>query len=244
MKQIIKHSIKSILGTAYPHFMKEIDTRIKKYKGGFFSLNNLDKKLTKYLDYENGYYIELGANDGVTQSNTYHLELKKKWRGVLIDPSPHNYLSCKSFRGQNNKIFLNACVSEDYKEKYVDIVYANLMTISENLDLDLLKDQHIEQAKDFLPQDQDVFRFGALAATLTSLLDKAESPEIIDFLSLDVEGAELDVLKGINFSKYQFKYMLIESRDFDRVNSFLQTKGYDFIEKLSEHDYLFTRKLS
>ena len=74
----------------------------------FYALNELDKKLLKYLDYDNGYFVELGANNGVNQSNTLHFELEKNWSGVLIEPTPHNYLECCKNRRPENHIFCNA----------------------------------------------------------------------------------------------------------------------------------------
>lgn len=241
MKKTFRKFLGYLFGQAYPYVSLELDVRKKKLKGGYFALYDLDKKLEKYLNYDNGYYVELGANDGVTQSNTYHFELKRKWKGVLVEPSPQNYLACRERRGKNNHIFCNACVSNEYKEKYVDIVYGNLMSVSENVETDIEDgNQYIERAKKFLPASHDAFRFGALAATLTSLLDKAESPGVIDLLSLDVEGAELEVLKGVDFSRYRFRYMLIECRDLKRMTSFLNEKGYGLVDQLSKWDYLFS----
>ena len=76
--------------------------------------------------------------------------------------------------------------------------------------------------------------------TLNKILDLSDAPKIIDFLSLDVEGAEFAVLNGIDFNKYKFKYMMIECRNFKKINNFLKEKNYHFIEKLTHHDYLFT----
>lgn len=211
-----------------------------KSEGGYFALNDLDRKLEKYIGYDKGYYVELGANDGVNQSNTYHFELERGWSGVLIEPSPHNYLACKARRGDMNHVYCNACVPFDYKDRFVEMSYANLMTVSEQLETDLSdKTDHLERGREFLPEKQDVFQFGALAATLTSLLERANAPNLIDLLSLDVEGAELDVLKGVDWSKFRFKYVLVECRDLGRMEEFLSQHGYSLAEKLSEHDYLF-----
>jgi len=240
MKKIIKIILNKIFGVAYLHVLRRINYVIHKIRGGYFSINNLDQKLEKYVDFDNGFYVELGANDGVSQSNSLYFELKRGWRGVLVEPTPHNYLSCKENRSTDNFIFCNACVGFEYKEKYVDIKYANLMTVSQNLSLDLENfEEHVQIGAQFLGRNENVFEFGSVAKTLTSILEDSNSPNVIDFLSLDVEGAELDVLRGIDFGRYNFKYMLIEIRDFDRIDSFLKQFKYRFVEKFSSHDYLF-----
>ena len=212
----------------------------RELKGGYQSINLLDMQLEKYVDYDDGFYVELGANDGVTQSNSFYFESRRNWMGVLVEPSPQNFLLCRKQRSNRYQIFCNACVSFNYRDKYVDIKYANLMSISENLELDLEdKEAHIDAAKEHLAEREVVFSFGAVATTLNSLLDKANAPKVIDFLSLDVEGAELEVLKGINFEQYSFKYMLIEVRDLKRMEKFLMQDGYLLEKKFSPHDYLF-----
>ena len=207
----------------------------------YFGLNELDKKLERFVDYDNGFYVELGANDGITQSNTYFFEKFRSWSGVLVEPAPHNFLNCISNRSSRNSIYCNACVSFEYKEKYVDIEYANLMSVSKNLKLDIDNWQsHIDKGKRFLRTDEPVFSFGSMASPLNTLLDQSGAPTLIDFISLDVEGAELEVLKGIDYDKYVFKFMLIEVRDLQTICSYLSSVGYHLKQQMTEHDYLFT----
>lgn len=240
MRGLLKSFLKKIFGPAHIAVYERIIFLIKKFNGGYFSLNQLDRKLEKYVDYDNGYFVELGANDGVTQSNSLYFELKRHWKGILVEPSPYNFQKCLSLRSKRNSIFCNACVGFDYKEKYVDIKYANLMSMSNNLDLDLEdKNIHIRNAKKFLKNEEIVFSFGAEARTLNDLLVEANAPKCIDFLSLDVEGAELEVLKGIDFKKFYFKYLLIEVRDLKRISEFLDKHNYVLEKKFSYHDYLF-----
>ena len=242
MRRIIKNILKILLGNASHSFLRRLNYLLRKFKGGYFSINQLDKQLEQYVNYDNGFFVELGANDGVSQSNSLYFELNRNWRGVLIEPAPHNFLLCKEQRSTRNSIFCNACVSFDYRDKYVDIKYANLMSISENLELDLEdKDAHMQSSKKFLSSTEDVFVFGALAQTLTSILKKSNAPKEIDFLSLDVEGAELEVLKGIDFDEFSFKFMLIEVRDIKRMENFLNQYGYILEKQFSYHDYLFKR---
>ena len=91
------------------------------------------------------------------------------------------------------------------------------------LDSDI-KDPHApaKLGGQFLGDGEAVFEFGAVARTLNSLLLDADAPKLIDFLSLDVEGAELEVLKGVDHHAYRFKFLLVECRDFTRLNDYLQ----------------------
>lgn len=217
----------------------------RKYRRGYFGLNGLDKKLEQYVDYDDGFYVELGANDGITQSNSYHFELKRGWRGVLIEPTPHKFLACSELRGEKNHIHCNACVGFDYAEKFVEISYANLMSVSRDLNLDLDDiQQHLTSGTQTLKDNESVFSFGAVAKPLSHILDDSGAPAIIDFLSLDVEGAELEVLKGMDFNKYKFKYMLIECRDIDRLSFYLKSKNYTVVDQFTTHDYLFSSNKS
>ena len=103
----------------------------------YFGVNLLDKKLEKYLNYDNGFFIELGANDGKTQSNTLYFERYRNWNGILIEPSPNNYLKCLKNWKHKSKIFCNACVSFEYYKKFVEIIYTNLMSIPVGLESDI-----------------------------------------------------------------------------------------------------------
>ena len=197
----------------------------------------LDQKLEKYLNYTEGFFVELGANNGIDYSNSMYFEKYKNWSGILIEPSPENYVKCLANRAICSKIFCNACVSFDYKEKFIELVYANLMSTPIGVESDIFDpQQHANQLND-LHQAQPIF--GAVATTLTKILEDALAPRVIDLLSLDVEGAEIEVLKGINHEYYRFHYMVIESRDIDKISQYLQTVNYELVEKLSHHDYLF-----
>ena len=209
---------------------------VKKY----FGLNGLDQKLEKYLDFNDGFYVELGANNGVDQSNTFYFEKYRGWKGVLVEPTLHNFFACRKNRSPKNKFYCNACVSFDYGEKFVEIIYSDLMSISVGLDSDINDSiAHSLEGKKFLPYFEENISFGAIARPLNSILLEANAPKVIDFLSLDVEGVELEVLKGINHQEIRIKYLCIESRSFDVLNDYVAGLGYVFIEKLSPHDYLF-----
>lgn len=196
--------------------------------------------MEKWLNYENGFFVELGANNGVDQSNTLYFERSKNWSGILIEPVPHNYLSCRKMISPENSFFCNACTSFEYKDKFVEIIYSNLMSTALGVDSDIAQPmEHAKIGKQFLASTDENLIFGAVAAPLNTLLQRASAPKLMDLLSLDVEGEELEVLKGIDHSAYRFKYLCIESRSAENLTSYLQKHDYSFVEKLSVHDYLF-----
>ncbi|MBC7617635.1 MAG: FkbM family methyltransferase [Candidatus Saccharibacteria bacterium] len=209
-------------------------------RGKYVGLSQLDRKLEKYVDYNNGYFVELGANDGVTQSNSLYFEKYRNWRGLLVEPAPQNYLKCRKNRSVRDSIYCAACVSFDYGHEFVRIAYSNLMSTPVSLESDIQDPRaHAQLGDRFLSNGETVFEFGAVAHTLNSLLLDAGSPKVIDFLSLDVEGAELEVLKGVDHQAFRFKYILVECRDFPRLSSYLVSHGYRFVEPFSSQDYLF-----
>jgi FkbM family methyltransferase len=224
-------SIKSLAESAYAH--NRSDRR-------YFGLNDLDRKLEKYLDYDNGFFVELGANNGIDQSNTYHFERFRNWKGVLVEPTPHNFLLCKKYRSAETRAFCNACVSFDYPEKFVEIAYSNLMSAPVGVESDVADPwAHAQTGKAFLNPTDENFTFGAVARPLNDLLVQAEAPPLIDLLSLDVEGAEIEVLKGIDQERFRFKYLCIECRSIDKITAYLAGFDYVLVEPLSNHDYLF-----
>jgi len=84
------------------------------------ALYEIDRKLEKYLPYENGFFVEAGANDGYTQSNTYYFEKMKGWSGVLVEPIPQLYRKCVKERS-NSVVFNCALVPLNYEGDYATI---------------------------------------------------------------------------------------------------------------------------
>jgi FkbM family methyltransferase len=230
---IIKIIIKKLLP-------KIIRSKIEKNLKFFYSANSLDKKMLKYINYNNGTYIEVGANDGILQSNTYFYEKKKNWSGLLIEPIYKKFLQLKKNRSGKNFFANYALVSFNYKKKKIFLEYSDLMTttISKKNEIDI--NNNITTGKKHLNIYEKEKIFSAKTTTLNSLLKKNNMPEVIDFFSLDVEGYELEVLKGINFNIYKFRYILVECiNNSKKIKNFLQINNYKFVEKLSDIDYLF-----
>jgi FkbM family methyltransferase len=204
-----------------------------------FSLNSLDTQIKELFHYDNGYYVEIGANDGLTQSNTKYFEVFHSWRGILVEPHSPTYKLLRGSRSNKNWFYNCACVPFNYASQEVELIYSNLMTTSKNLETDLQSlENHIEESKLHI-EPEKIHRFATKARTMNSLLIKSGAPRQIDFLSLDVEGAEISVLKGINHQQFRFKYILVECRDLEKMRKYLNLHHYTLERQLSHHDYLF-----
>ena len=201
--------------------------------------------LEKLLDFENGYYVELGANNGINFANTLALEKKKNWKGVLIEPALNNFLELLKNRSNENHFDCCACVPFDFKNETLTLFYGDQMSVGENSQN--FHDDYKKKATDSLkisentPDFEQQIKFAAVAKPITTVLDDAKAPPKIDFLSLDVEGAELEVLKGLDFSKYTFDWMAIESAKISEIQDYLSPFGYVLHDQVSHHDYIFKK---
>ncbi len=232
-------------GRAYSR--KAVRSRIHKskilssfWKVKYVGLNNLDAEIAKYLDWENGYFIELGASDGIKFSNTLHLELYHGWKGLLIEPSPVEFQELCKNRSKRNSFVNCACVEENFKDETLEVIYSGLMTIDTNEKLGINSpEEHAQIGRGFI--DIDTYHFQVRAATLTEVLIECESPSQIDFLSVDVEGSELNVLKGLDLNDFAIKFILIETREKEIIERYLSNFDYNLVDQFSGQDFLFEK---
>ena len=84
------------------------------------------------------------------------------------------------------------------------------------------------------------YKFFAPAKTLSQVLN-SRGISIVDLLCIDIEGYELEALKGINFDSFLIKYIVIESRKIDDIKNYLFEKDYFLKKQLTHHDYLFCK---
>jgi FkbM family methyltransferase len=235
MFQILDRYTNKLLSAA-DRLLPELSLNV--LRRGYSGLEGLDKKLLAYIrPQKGGYFVELGANDGLRQSNTYKLQRSFGWSGLLIEPSPRQFVACiknRSF-GLIPEMKCAACVPFDYTDKFVEMVEADLMAVAKGLRLeDDVATAHADLGQRFLGDVRFRYQYGALARTLTSLLDEVKTPLDFDLLSLDVEGNEISVLQGLDFRKYRPQWILVEAHS-NEIRDYLTDHGFRQIAVLSDN---------
>ena len=204
----------------------------------FPALNELDRKLLKYFKRENGFFIECGGNDGYSQSNTFYLENCMNWTGILVEAIPDLARRCQYVRF-NSKVYNCALVGDDFAEDSITMRFAGLMSIVKGVKEQEAEDEWVERGTRN-EKIKNTYEIQVPTRQLTSILDEAP-PERIDLFSLDVEGYELEVLKGLDLEKYAPDYILVEMHD-KEVANYLDPL-YEICEELTPNwDFLFRRK--
>lgn len=198
---------------------------------------NLIPIFKKYLSKSNGFYVDIGANDGRSFSNTYHLEKSQGWRGILVEPIMHVHFRSRQIRDMNRNVFFNcAIVGKDYDKEVVELLYSGLMTVVKKIGGGALGTENWAMSgSKFLSRGELVTKTFSLARTAESILIEANAPTRIRFLSIDVEGAEFSVLDGLNFSNWIFEYILIETNKGSPAFLKLTQASYIHIESVKQN---------
>tara|TARA_B110000858_G_C17620708_1_gene388852 strand:+ start:58 stop:735 length:678 start_codon:yes stop_codon:yes gene_type:complete len=167
---------------------------------------------------KNGYFIDLAATDGLKINNTLILEKALNWSGICIEPNPIYYEKLKKNRNCN---VTNIVVD---KENDIEIIFR-----IDNGELGGIVDIDTDNNEKYRgDQLKNATILKLKTKTLEYVLDKFNAPEVIDYLSLDVEGAEERVLTNFPFNKYTFLAMTIE-RPTPELEKVLFDNGYVFV---------------
>ena len=172
-----------------------------------------------------GSFCEFGAYDGVTFSNTYLLEKNYGWTGLIIDPIPKHFDMMKQSRSCQQ---LFAAVTPE-KQKFAKVVEHQSSELSKIAKRKILTKLHTVPA-----------------FTLTEILEKYFPSKVLDFLSIDTEGNDIDILESVNFIDYRIKTICVEHNyrlGSEEVIKYMDKVGYELaFKEHSKHDFWFVAR--
>jgi len=200
-----------------------------------FGLDGLDLKLALHVRFTGGFYVEAGANDGVTQSNTALLARYRDWSGLLVEPVPELARRCRALRPES-LVEQAALVAPDHGSPTIAMRYANLMSLVRGARGSEAADHEHVAAGEHL-QGISSYELEVPARTLSEVLD-AHRIRHVDLLCLDLEGYEPAALRGLDLERHQPTFILVEIWDRPAIDEQL-AELYEPLAELSHHDMLF-----
>jgi FkbM family methyltransferase len=185
---------------------------------------------------KNGFFIELGAADGILCSNTYRLERDFGWDGILIEPIKDYFDMMCSMRKASHKY--NICIGEtngvvDFKR----IEGYSKMLSGISTEYPVQHESRID--REVVERNQQVFIDKVVCRQLADVIVECGNPHI-DYLSVDVEGGEFSVVKSLNMESNSIRPTVIgceNSYDDRRIEDYLKTFGYTKIGKVAIDDF-------
>ncbi len=162
-----------------------------------------------------GYFVEVGANDPTAWSQTWHLE-GLGWTGVLVEPQPD--LAETLRRERKARVFAVACSRPENAGKMLTL---HLAGIYSSLDPNLAISTVTPESAVEVP-----------IRTLDEVLMEASAPQPLDFVSIDVEGLEIDVLEGFDLARWRPRLLFVEDLAMSpRLHRYLAGRGYKWIRR-------------
>lgn len=200
----------------------------------YYSQIEQDKYLNEnvFKNKQNGIFVDIGAYDGITGSNSCFFEKHLNWKGLCIEPIPERFEDLKRNRPQSKN--LNCCVGEKGQKEFLRISGPDEMLSGLISKYD---PRHLQLVKTIGPQVGD--KHDILLIECIPLMEILEKNKIdhIDYLSLDTEGGELDILKSIDFDKITIEIIDVENNySNEEFEKFLTSKGYKFLVRLVVDD--------
>lgn len=168
-------------------------------------------------EHAKGFFVEFGATNGVTGSNSYMMEKIYGWSGILAEPARCWHEALQRNRGA---MISHKCV---WREGGVKLPFREARDAGfSTLDTLTTKDRHAARRV-----AADIYEVET--TTLCQLLSENDAPMLINYLSIDTEGSELDILETLDFDRYRPLVLTVEHNyrsDREKIVALMRAQGY------------------
>ncbi len=200
----------------------------------YYSEHGQDKFLDEeiFKKAENGFFVEVGAADGIGMSNTYFFEKYRHWSGLCIEPRISQF---KLLKQNRSCILEHVCISDSGEEveeftEYTGKWLPPLSGLQRNF-----YPQHLEKVKEGLGQPENYHkehRYSVKARRLSDILPEYGISKV-DYCSIDTEGSELETLTTIDFERIHIKVISVENNYGNSlIKKFLHERKFELVKEL------------
>jgi FkbM family methyltransferase len=208
----------------------------------YYSQFGQDKFLNEYIfkNKRNGIFVDIGALDGISMSNTYFFEKFLDWTGICIEPNTYSFN--KLVINRNSCINLNVCVDNyDGECDFLEIDSLEQMCLSGIYNK--YDSRHIDRIKsETLCSDLNKHVVKKKTRLLNNILEEFKYYHI-DYCSMDTEGNELDIFNSIDLNKYKIDVITIENNYNMDFKTHFENKGYFYYTKLNIDELYVSNRL-
>lgn len=202
------------------HKISGLCDKIFNYKSQFEQDKHV---ISVYNGKKNGYFVEIGAYNGIDSSNTYILEKDYNWNGICVECNPIHFKELCNVRACHKSNYAIYNVNDRVMTFYDSGGYAGLVETNNH--------SHVKN-------DPII---NVTTKTLSTLLDDYKAPSFIEYLSLDTEGSEYEILKAHDFNRYKFGYICVEHNHIEvnrnAIRELLEKNGYEFTRENGNAQY-------
>ncbi len=203
----------------------------------YHSQSGQDKCVKEYFfkNKKNGYFVEIGAYDGVTGSNCLFFENVMQWKGIAIEPSPSLFTKLK----KNRKCeCLNIAVSnKQSKNEFVEVINGYTQ-------MGGLNTEEYNDTLNLITSDPRT-KMNKLFVKTINLNDLIKKNNVIDYLSIDVEGEEMRIIESIDYKLLTIKVLSIENNSKIKKSfyNFLKEKNFEYFDTLGKDEIYYNKNI-
>lgn len=224
LEEIYKTLMHSKKSSFTLEFLKLIDPKQIQRVFELLSFSNSqfhqDLMVLSELDFPfNGYFVEFGAHNGIELSNTLLLERKFDWSGILVEPCISSFQKIQINR-ESQALNYALHAKGGLQLDFIETTRSEISSLNKYISFDF----HARERKSSV-----VRRYKVPTISLQELLELRQAPKVIDYLSIDTEGGEFEIIEHFDFTRYKFKVISIEhnfSENRDKIRNLLEKNGY------------------